>query len=95
MKATAMAISEVVLIEPTVFEDGRGFFYESFNQAKFDEAIGKKIQFVQDNHSRSLRSVLRGLHYQIKQPQGKLVRVVYGEVFDVAVDLRQNSVTCG
>lgn len=95
MKVTPLAIPDVVLIEPKVFGDERGFFYESFNQAQFEEAIGKPVQFVQDNHSRSARNVLRGLHYQIQQPQGKLVRVVQGEVFDVAVDLRKSSKTFG
>lgn len=95
MKALPLAISDVVLIEPKVFGDERGFFYESFNQVRFEEAIGKSVQFVQDNHSRSVRNVLRGLHYQIQQPQGKLVRVVQGEVFDVAVDLRKSSKTFG
>lgn len=95
MKATPLAIPDVVLIEPKVFGDDRGFFFESFNQAKFEAAIGKKVNFVQDNHSRSARNVLRGLHYQIRQPQGKLVRVVQGEVFDVAVDLRKSSPTFG
>ena len=95
MKATPLAIPDVVLIEPKVFGDERGFFFESFNQARFEEAIGKSVQFVQDNHSRSVRNVLRGLHYQIQQPQGKLVRVVQGEVFDVAVDLRKSSKTFG
>lgn len=93
MKATPLAIPEVVLIEPRVFGDERGFFFESFNQIKFEEAIGRSVQFVQDNHSRSVKHVLRGLHYQIQQPQGKLVRVVQGEVFDVAVDLRKSSPT--
>jgi len=95
MKATPLAISDVMLIEPKVFGDERGFFFESFNQAQFEEAIGKPVQFVQDNHSRSVKNVLRGLHYQIQQPQGKLVRVVQGEVFDVAVDLRKSSKTFG
>lgn len=95
MKATPLAIPDVVLIEPKVFGDERGFFFESFNQAQFEEAIGKSVQFVQDNHSRSVKNVLRGLHYQIQQPQGKLVRVVRGEVFDVAVDLRRSSPTFG
>lgn len=95
MKATRLAIPEVVLIEPQVFGDDRGFFFESFNQAKFEEAIGRKVNFVQDNHSKSSKKVLRGLHYQIKQPQGKLVRVVAGEVFDVAVDIRKSSPTFG
>ncbi len=95
MKATPLAIPDVFLIEPKVFGDERGFFFESFNQAQFEAAIGKPVQFVQDNHSRSVKNVLRGLHYQIRQPQGKLVRVVQGEVFDVAVDLRKSSLTFG
>lgn len=95
MKAIPLAIPDVVLIEPMVFGDERGFFLESFNQAQFEEAISKPVQFVQDNHSLSVKSVLRGLHYQIMQPQGKLVRVVQGEVFDVAVDLRKSSKTFG
>ncbi|WP_191832903.1 dTDP-4-dehydrorhamnose 3,5-epimerase [Pseudomonas fluorescens] len=95
MKATPLAIPDVVLFEPKVFGDERGFFYESFNQRQFDDAIGKSVTFVQNNHSRSVKNVLRGLHYQIRQPQGKLVRVVQGEVFDVAVDLRKSSKTFG
>ena len=95
MKATPLTIRDVILIEPKVFGDERGFFFESFNQAQFEQAIGKSVQFVQDNHSRSAKHVLRGLHYQIQQPQGKLVRVVQGEVFDVAVDLRKRSKTFG
>jgi dTDP-4-dehydrorhamnose 3,5-epimerase len=95
MKVTSLAIPDVKLIEPKVFGDDRGFFFESFNQAQFETAIGKKVNFVQDNHSRSAKNVLRGLHYQIKQPQGKLVRVVVGEVFDVAVDIRKRSPTFG
>ena len=95
MRATRLAIPDVVLIEPKVFGDARGFFFESFNQRAFDEATGTSYQFVQDNHSRSAKNVLRGLHYQIQQPQGKLVRVVQGEVFDVAVDLRKRSKTFG
>ena len=95
MKVTPLAIFDVALIEPKVFGDERGFFFESFNQAQFEEVIGKPVQFVQDNHSRSAKNVLRGLHYQIQQPQGKLVRVVQGEVFDVAVDLRKSSKTFG
>jgi len=95
MKAIPLAIPDVVLIEPKVFGDERGFFFESFNQAQFEAAIGKPVEFVQDNHSRSAKNVLRGLHYQIQQPQGKLVRVVQGEVFDVAVDLRESSKTFG
>ena len=95
MKATPTAIPEVVVIEPKVFGDARGFFYESFNQAAFDLAIGGHVDFVQDNHSRSAKGVLRGLHYQIQQPQGKLVRAVQGTVFDVAVDIRKSSPTFG
>lgn len=95
MKATPLAISDVVLFEPKVFGDDRGFFFESFNHAQFETAINKSIYFVQDNHSRSALNVLRGLHYQIKQPQGKLVRVTAGEVYDVAVDIRKNSPTFG
>lgn len=89
------AIPEVLIIEPRVFGDSRGFFFESFNQRTFNQAVGQEVQFVQDNHSRSARGVLRGLHYQIKQPQGKLVRVARGAVFDVAVDIRKSSVTFG
>ena len=88
-------ISDVKIIEPQVFGDERGFFYESFNQAKFEAAIGRKVEFVQDNHSKSVKGVLRGLHYQIQHPQGKLVRCTRGEVFDVAVDLRKSSSTFG
>jgi dTDP-4-dehydrorhamnose 3,5-epimerase len=95
LKATPLKIPEVVLFEPQVFEDTRGFFFESFNQKEFEHALGKNINFLQDNHSRSGRNVLRGLHYQIQQAQGKLVRVVVGEVFDVAVDLRKSSPTFG
>lgn len=95
MKATPLAIPDVVLFEPKVFGDDRGFFFESFNHAQFEVAINEKVSFVQDNHSRSALNVLRGLHYQIKQPQGKLVRVTTGEVFDVAVDIRKNSPTFG
>ena len=96
MKVTSLKIPDVKLIEPDVFEDERGFFYESFNQQKFNEAIGQDILFVQDNHSKSSKGVLRGLHYQ-EAPfaQGKLVRVVVGEVFDVAVDVRKDSPTFG
>lgn len=96
MKVTPLKIPDVKLIEPEVFEDERGFFYESFNQQKFNEAIGENISFVQDNHSKSSKGVLRGLHFQ-EAPfaQGKLVRVVAGEVFDVAVDIRKNSLTYG
>jgi dTDP-4-dehydrorhamnose 3,5-epimerase len=95
MKITPTAIPEVLIIEPQVFGDARGFFLESFNQRSFDEAVGRTIRFVQDNHSRSRRGVLRGLHYQICQPQGKLVRVVSGTVYDVAVDVRRGSSTFG
>lgn len=95
MKVTPLAIPEVLLLEPRVFRDERGFFFESFNQAEFEAAIGAKVDFVQDNHCHSTRNVLRGLHYQVRQAQGKLVHVVSGEVFDVAVDLRQNSRTFG
>lgn len=95
MKTTRLAISEVILFEPKIFGDERGFFFESFNQARFEEAIGYAVKFVQDNHSKSSKGVLRGLHYQIQQPQGKLVRVVSGEVFDVAVDIRRSSPTFG
>lgn len=95
MKATPLAISDVYLIEPEVFGDERGFFLESFNQAKFEQAIGKKVTFVQDNHSKSSKGVLRGLHFQNPMPQGKLVRVTQGEVFDVAVDVREKSDTFG
>lgn len=95
MHATRLDIPDVVLIEPRVFGDARGFFYESFNQCAFNDATETAHQFVQDNHSRSARGVLRGLHYQIQQPQGKLVRVVAGTVFDVAVDLRRSSPTFG
>lgn len=95
MNVTPTAIADVLIIEPKVFGDARGFFYESFNQNAFNEATGLNLSFVQDNHSRSAQGVLRGLHYQVKQPQGKLVRVVRGAVFDVAVDIRQTSPTFG
>jgi len=95
MKASRLAIPDVMLIEPQVFEDDRGYFFESFNHARFEDAIGRKIAFVQDNQSRSAKNVLRGLHYQIRRPQGRLVRVVAGEVFDVAVDIRKGSPTFG
>lgn len=91
MRATPTAIPEVIVLEPKVFGDDRGFFFESFNARAFELATGLKREFVQDNHSKSTKNVLRGLHYQINQPQGKLVRVVQGEVFDVAVDLRKSS----
>ncbi|MCK0511576.1 dTDP-4-dehydrorhamnose 3,5-epimerase [Aromatoleum buckelii] len=95
MKATPTSIPDVLLMEPKVFGDARGFFFESFNARAFRDATGLDETFVQDNHSRSARGVLRGLHYQIRQPQGKLVRVVRGAVFDVAVDLRRASPTFG
>ena len=96
MKVTPLAIPDVLLIEPRVFGDERGFFYESFNQQRFNEVTGLDLQFVQDNHSKSAKNVLRGLHYQLSpRAQGKLVRVVAGEVFDVAVDIRKNSPTFG
>ena len=95
MQAIQTAIADVLIFEPKVFGDARGFFFESFNQQVFDQAVGRHVDFVQDNHSRSRRGVLRGLHYQIQQPQGKLVRVARGSVFDVAVDLRKSSRTFG
>ena len=95
MKVTPTRLPQVLILEPKVFGDERGFFMESFNQRAFDEATGLSLNFVQDNHSRSAHGVLRGLHYQIQQPQGKLVRVVSGRVFDVAVDMRRSSPTCG
>lgn len=96
MKVTPTKLAGVLVIEPRVFGDERGFFFESFNQRAFDEAAGAHVDFVQDNHSKSSRNVLRGLHYQLPpKAQGKLVRVVQGEVFDVAVDLRKNSKTFG
>jgi dTDP-4-dehydrorhamnose 3,5-epimerase len=97
MQVTATAIADVKIIKPDVFGDERGFFFESFNQREFAELVngGKTVDFVQDNHSRSSRGVLRGLHYQIEQAQGKLVRVIAGEVFDVAVDIRKGSPTFG
>jgi dTDP-4-dehydrorhamnose 3,5-epimerase len=95
MQATPLAIPDVIVFEPKVFGDDRGFFFESFNQKVFEEVVGRQVMFLQDNHSRSAKGVLRGLHYQIKQPQGKLVRVTSGEVFDVAVDLRKSSPTFG
>lgn len=95
MRAIPMAIPDVIVLEPKVFGDERGFFYESYNQKAFQDATGLDVQFVQDNHSKSARNVLRGLHYQVQQPQGKLVRVVQGEVFDVAVDIREGSATFG
>ena len=95
MKALETKLPGVLLLEPRVFGDDRGFFFESFNQRVFQEAVGQKVDFVQDNHSRSSQGVLRGIHYQIEQSQGKLVRVTAGEVFDMAVDLRKNSPSFG
>ena len=95
LKATPTALPEVIVIEPKVFGDDRGFFLESYNRAALREVAGIDADFVQDNHSRSAHGVLRGLHYQIVQPQGKLVRVVSGAVFDVAVDMRRSSPRCG
>jgi dTDP-4-dehydrorhamnose 3,5-epimerase len=95
MQIKTTSLPGVVIIEPQVFGDARGFFFESFNQRRFAELTGCNPEFVQDNHSRSARNVLRGLHYQIRQPQGKLVRVVAGEVFDVSVDIRKDSPTFG
>jgi dTDP-4-dehydrorhamnose 3,5-epimerase len=95
VKAIPTALPGVLLIEPAVFGDARGFFYESWNQRVFDGLVGREVRFVQDNHSMSSRNVLRGLHYQVRQPQGKLVRVTAGEVFDVAVDMRRSSATFG
>ena len=95
MKVIRTAIPEVVVLEPTVFGDARGFFFESHNNRRFKEETGVEVAFVQDNHSRSSRGVLRGLHYQIEQPQGKLLRVVRGAIYDVAVDIRRASPTFG
>ena len=95
MKIIPTKIPDVLIVEPQVFGDERGFFLESFNQRHWEELTGLKTNFVQDNHSRSTQGVLRGLHYQTQQTQGKLVRVVYGEVYDVAVDLRKSSTTFG
>jgi dTDP-4-dehydrorhamnose 3,5-epimerase len=95
MRATPFAIPDVLLFEPQVHGDARGFLYESFHQRRFEEAAGRSVAFVQDNHSRSGAGVLRGLHYQLHRPQGKLVRVVAGSVFDVAVDLRRGSPSFG
>jgi dTDP-4-dehydrorhamnose 3,5-epimerase len=92
---TPTAIPDVLMLEPKVFGDSRGFFFESFNEQDFAQATGLNVTFVQDNHSRSAKGVLRGLHYQVQQPQGKLVRVVRGAVFDVAVDIRRSSPTFG
>jgi len=95
MKITPTEIPDVLIIEPNVFGDSRGFFFESYNEKEFMETTGLQVTFVQDNHSRSNKHVLRGLHYQIRQPQGKLVRVISGDVFDVAVDIRRSSPTFG
>jgi len=92
---TPTALPDVLILEPKVFGDDRGFFFESFNQRDFAQLTGLDVQFVQDNHSRSVKNVLRGLHYQIQHPQGKLVRVTQGAVFDVAVDMRRSSPTFG
>ena len=95
MNIIPTAIADVLIIEPRVFGDARGFFFESYNQKAFQDSTGLQVEFVQDNHSRSAKGVLRGLHYQLQQPQGKLVRVVRGAVFDVAVDIRKSSATFG
>jgi dTDP-4-dehydrorhamnose 3,5-epimerase len=95
MKVVKTALPDVLIFEPTVHQDARGYFYESFNQRRFAELAGCQTLFVQDNQARSVKGVLRGLHYQIKQPQAKLVRVLDGEIFDVAVDLRRTSPTFG
>lgn len=95
MNIIKTAIPDVLIFEPKVFGDDRGFFYESFNQQQFEQAIGRSVNFVQDNHSKSKKGILRGLHYQTENTQGKLVRVISGEVFDVAVDLRKSSPTFG
>ncbi|RJG05841.1 dTDP-4-dehydrorhamnose 3,5-epimerase [Noviherbaspirillum cavernae] len=95
MNATPLAIPDVLLLQSRLWEDDRGFFFESFNQRELKELVGREVTFVQDNHSRSSKDVLRGLHYQVTRPQGKLVRVVAGEVLDVVVDLRKSSPTFG
>jgi dTDP-4-dehydrorhamnose 3,5-epimerase len=95
MKVIHTEIPDLLIIEPRIFGDERGFFYESFNQRVWEEKTGLKKMFVQDNHSRSSHNVLRGLHYQVKQPQGKLIRVIIGKVYDVAVDIREDSPTFG
>jgi dTDP-4-dehydrorhamnose 3,5-epimerase len=95
VKVTATEIPDVLILEPAVFKDGRGFFFESFNQKKFEDIAGLKVRFVQNNQSHSARNVLRGLHYQIEQSQGKLIHVSHGEIFDVVVDLRRRSSTFG
>jgi dTDP-4-dehydrorhamnose 3,5-epimerase len=95
MQAIPTSIPDLIIIEPKVFGDARGFFFESYNQKKFEQLINRSVRFVQDNHSRSAQGVLRGLHYQVRQTQGKLVRVTRGEVFDIAVDIRKSSPTFG
>ncbi|MGB0637242.1 MAG: dTDP-4-dehydrorhamnose 3,5-epimerase [Gammaproteobacteria bacterium] len=95
VKVNLTAIDGVKIIEPSIYKDSRGYFYESFNQKSFSEALGTEVQFVQDNHSKSKRFVLRGLHYQINKPQAKLVRVIQGSVYDVTVDIRQSSKSFG
>jgi len=95
MKVIKTKIPDLLIIEPKVFGDDRGFFFESFNRLRFTEMVGREVDFVQDNHSRSAKNVLRGLHYQIQHPQGKLVRVTQGAVLDVVVDIRKNSPTYG
>ena len=95
MKVTPLEVPDVLLIEPTVFSDDRGLFFESFNKGSFQKHLSDPLEFVQDNQSGSAKGVLRGLHYQFPKPQGKLVRVIFGEIFDVAVDIRPRSPTCG
>ena len=95
MKTKRLSIPDIILIEPDIFSDARGFFFESFNHSEFERKIGCSAYFVQDNHSLSVRNVLRGIHYQIEKPQGKLIRVTSGKVFDIAVDLRKTSKTFG
>jgi dTDP-4-dehydrorhamnose 3,5-epimerase len=95
MNVVRTEIADVLILEPKVFEDDRGFFFESFNQRVFEAAVGGPVTFVQDNHSKSKKNVLRGLHYQVEQPQGKLVRAVSGAIYDVAVDIRPSSPTFG
>jgi dTDP-4-dehydrorhamnose 3,5-epimerase len=95
MNVVRTEIADVLILEPKVFADDRGFFFESFNQRVFEAAVGGPVTFVQDNHSRSKKNVLRGLHYQVEQPQGKLVRAVSGTIYDVAVDIREKSPTFG
>lgn len=95
MNVVPTEIADVLILEPKVYADDRGFFFESFNQRVFEAAVGGPVTFVQDNHSRSKKNVLRGLHYQVEQPQGKLVRAVSGAIYDVAVDIREKSPTCG